>query len=795
MANAWGHDDSQKNCPQLSPWSKSAFGWMKQRLITQDGTYEIDASWNTNEVYRINLGQPDANANGRVDEYLLLENKWTASFESTIPQPGIVIWNVDAKQKQGNENEGYPGQPGYPANGNGYMVSVVQADGKYHLEKGVNEGDAFDVFHGGLVDELGPPSDPNNPAGGPFPNTAYVTPSRVLKDTGVRIYDISQAGPKMRFSVQFNYRTPSRNNPYGERKLYGPFDGNNKNSGVMFDMMSQTDMRITGFDVRMFSTKTHRFEVYYKYGTHIGHTNKKESWTQLDDGNLNVQALGPSKKTPLTGFQAVPVSKNQKIAFFIAHTEQVLSRDDLYLAYSNGQITDDIKDTWMNLVWFQNEDLVVFQGTGQGYHHEFINPNTFPARNPNVVVHYEYGLTAPAPRPVTVLTTDHCKSSPCQNGGTCTNKASIQRGYECQCPSGWGGDTCETDTVDGCAGSPCKNGGQCTDTSSGPGFSCSCPQGWGGNTCAEDVEDGCAGKPCKNGGQCTDTSSGAGFTCDCASGWGGSTCETDTADGCAGKPCKNGGQCTDTSSGIGFSCACPQGWGGDSCDLDIVDGCATNPCAQGTCEDTSDNIGYKCTCTNGYTGDNCDVAPPTAAPPTEPPPPPRSDPTPGPSPTLIFKTSLNEGNNQAKGNMFDISAEGSDLWLKSFSIHVDEPGTQVPVKIYVKEASFVGSENSLNDWTLICSTTLTSAGPQEPTKIPLGVCTEHQIPQNERHGVYIAVDGDADSHMIYTSADPSPNGVHATTERFVIHEGIGKGADMANTYGPCRRWNGELYFG
>ena len=499
MANAWGHDDSQKNCPQLSPWSKSAFGWMKQLLVTQEGTYEIDASWDTNEVYRINFGQPQANANGRVDEYLLIENKWTASFESTIPQPGLVIWNVDAKQRQGNENEGYPGQPGYPANGNGYMVSVVQADGKYQLEKGINEGDAFDVFHGDLVDELVPPSDPNNPAGGPFPNTAYVTPSRVLRDTGVRIYDIIKAGPMMTFKVQFNYRTPSRNNPYGERKLYGPFDGNNKNSGVMFDMMPQTDMRITGFDVRMFSTKTHRFEVYYKYGTHVGHTNKKESWTQLDDGNLNVQSLGPSKKTPLTGFQAVPVSKNQKVAFFIAHTEPVMSRDDLYLAYSNGQITNDNKDTWMNQVWFQNEDLVVFQGTGQGYHHEFINPNTFPARNPNVVVHYEYGLTQAEPRPVTQLTTDYCKASPCQNDATCTNKPSVQRGYECQCSSGWGGPTCETDNVDGCVGSPCKNGGQCTDTSSGLGFSCSCPQGWDGDTCEEDADNGCANNPCENG--------------------------------------------------------------------------------------------------------------------------------------------------------------------------------------------------------------------------------------------------------------------------------------------------------
>ena len=60
---------------------------------------------------------------------------------------------------------------------------------------------------------------------------------------------------------------------------------------------------------------------------------------------------------------------------------------------------------------------------------------------------------------------------------------------------------------------------------------------------------------------------------------------------------------------------------------------------------------------------------------------------------------------------------------------------------------------------------------------------------------HIAIDADADAHMIYTSVDPSPNGVHATTDRFVIHEGIGKGAEMANSYGPSRRWNGELYYG
>lgn len=34
-----------------------------------------------------------------------------------------------------------------------------------------------------------------------------------------------------------------------------------------------------------------------------------------------------------------------------------------------------------------------------------------------------------------------CDSSPCQNGGTCTNG---MVDYSCACPSGWTGDNCET---------------------------------------------------------------------------------------------------------------------------------------------------------------------------------------------------------------------------------------------------------------------------------------------------------------------------------------------------------------
>jgi len=38
------------------------------------------------------------------------------------------------------------------------------------------------------------------------------------------------------------------------------------------------------------------------------------------------------------------------------------------------------------------------------------------------------------------LAVDHCFSNPCSNGGSCQ---SLFDGYECTCPSGYGGVNCE----------------------------------------------------------------------------------------------------------------------------------------------------------------------------------------------------------------------------------------------------------------------------------------------------------------------------------------------------------------
>jgi hypothetical protein len=61
-------------------------------------------------------------------EYLLLEYRTNATggFEANFYGAGMVIYHVDDTVDL-NRKIGYPGQTGWPSNGNLYMVSVLQA--------------------------------------------------------------------------------------------------------------------------------------------------------------------------------------------------------------------------------------------------------------------------------------------------------------------------------------------------------------------------------------------------------------------------------------------------------------------------------------------------------------------------------------------------------------------------------------------------------------------------------------------------------------------------------------------
>jgi len=184
MANSWDFNGTQRCPPHFSPWSKVQLGWYTPTVISDPGQYSLNEAEFNPEVYRINAGYPS-------NEYLLIENRQNAGFDCTIPQGGLIIWHID--ETAGDSNEGYPGQAGWPGNGNHYRNAVLQADGDYDLERSNNRGDSGDAHHGAGVDAIGP-------GPGIYPNTDAYQGGTIIQ-TGHIISDISASGASMTFCL------------------------------------------------------------------------------------------------------------------------------------------------------------------------------------------------------------------------------------------------------------------------------------------------------------------------------------------------------------------------------------------------------------------------------------------------------------------------------------------------------------------------------------------------------------------------------------------------------------------
>jgi M6 family metalloprotease-like protein len=184
MANSWDFNFTQRCPPHFSPWSKVRLGWYSPTVIGDPGQYALNQAEFNAEVYRIEAGYPSG-------EYLLIENRQNAGFDCTIPQGGLVIWHID--ESVGHNNEGYPGQAGWPENGNHYQVAVLAADGDYDLEQSVNRGDSGDTHHAAGVDAIGP-----GPGG--HPNTDAYQSGTIIQ-VGHAITNISASGPGMTFCL------------------------------------------------------------------------------------------------------------------------------------------------------------------------------------------------------------------------------------------------------------------------------------------------------------------------------------------------------------------------------------------------------------------------------------------------------------------------------------------------------------------------------------------------------------------------------------------------------------------
>jgi M6 family metalloprotease-like protein len=187
MGLLWGADGSQYLPGMFGAYSRQRLGWAYPQKLTTSGWYRLRTSAIYGDVYRIDAGFADG-------EYLLIENRQAVYYDKNIPSTGLMIWHIDENVDGGWQSRpGWPGQEGWPYNGNHYHVSILQADGLYELEKGINNCGAGDLFAGPGVGLF---------PGGPYPNSDGYSGGFIFQ-SGVTISDISESSDDMtfRFSI------------------------------------------------------------------------------------------------------------------------------------------------------------------------------------------------------------------------------------------------------------------------------------------------------------------------------------------------------------------------------------------------------------------------------------------------------------------------------------------------------------------------------------------------------------------------------------------------------------------
>lgn len=376
MSNSWGFDNSQRFPPHLSPWSKGRLGWSHPILVSQTQQVNITASAVTDQVYRVDLGP---------SEYLLIENRQRHAFDQMMPSEGLAIWHID--EEADLRVPGYPGQAGWPENGQHYRVALLQADGQYDLERGNNFGDSADFFHEGGVSSLG-----FSKSGDIYPNTNTYQEGNIMQ-SGIVIHAISASSLCMNFTVSFPSQailsqTPSfsptrtssdapsqspTTSPYklakqSTQELVAPLVGGNGAAGNMFDIFVEGELLLIEMAIHTYAETMISVEIWSKKGSYQGHEVERSDWNLLSAESIQAQGRGKQSFVPLPRLH---MHASETRAFYITVTSGEK------LAYTNGKQLEN--------AFAFNADVQILEGVGKSYPFGA----TYSNRRWNGVIRYE----------------------------------------------------------------------------------------------------------------------------------------------------------------------------------------------------------------------------------------------------------------------------------------------------------------------------------------------------------------------------------------------------------------------
>ncbi len=142
-------------------------------------------------------------------------------------------------------------------------------------------------------------------------------------------------------------------------------------------------------------------------------------------------------------------------------------------------------------------------------------------------------------------------------------------------------------------------------------------------------------------------------------------------------------------------------------------------------------------------------------------------------------TTFSNNNSCGGGNMFDINAL-TDVTIDSLDLHLQNTASVSTVSVYYRVGSYVGNETNSGAWTLLGTTTVTSAGIGTPTRAVIGGLT---IPSGSTYGIYVF-----NANVVYTSLAATYSSPDMT---------VTTGAGLCSQFGGVnvgRTWNGRIYY-
>jgi M6 family metalloprotease-like protein len=163
---------SSTNPVRPCAYLRAEAGW-ETPVILEGLQTGLPASHDDMNIYKI--------PNSGVDnEYYMVECRFRSGRDGSIPDSGLAIWHID---EFGSNNDEFqlPGQH--------YLVTLVQADGRWDLENGSNQGDSTDLWKAPTYVEFNPSTVP--------PATWWDG-----RDAPIYIDGISASGPYMTFQYR-----------------------------------------------------------------------------------------------------------------------------------------------------------------------------------------------------------------------------------------------------------------------------------------------------------------------------------------------------------------------------------------------------------------------------------------------------------------------------------------------------------------------------------------------------------------------------------------------------------------